>query len=152
MDRTVLHNAAGWGGVDLVRFLVELGGDPALRDLAYHATALGWALYNKQQDVVDYLMASASIFDAVRAGGVERVAALLRDDPSLAQARDDQGHPLAFRLNPEDRRLNEMIDVLIANGVMLNARDEQGRTLVDLAVAHGLTEFAAVLRAHGANA
>ena len=43
-----------------------------------------------------------------------------------------------------------MIRLLIANGVDLNARDESGRRLVDLAVAQGLIEFAAILRAHGA--
>jgi ankyrin repeat protein len=148
-DRTVLHNAAGWGNLETVKLLLELGADPNLRDLAFHATALGWALYNKQREIVDYLLSSASIFDAVRAGGVERVAVLLHEDPSLADARDQWGQPLAFRLNPDDSRLEEMIRVLVAGGVNLNARDEKGRALVDVALANGLTEFAAVLRAHG---
>ncbi len=151
MDRTVLHNAAGWGGLEMVTLLLELGADPGLRDLAFHATAIGWALYNNQREVVDYLLPSASIIDAVRAGGVERVATLLRDDPSLVEARDQWGQPLAFRLNPEDPRLEEMIRLLVASGVNLNARDEKGRTVADLLLAHGLTELAAVLRAHGAN-
>jgi ankyrin repeat protein len=147
MDRTVLHNAAGWGGLEMVRFLVGLGADPDLRDLTYRAKAIGWALYNKQRDVVDYLLPSASIFDAVRAGGVERVAALLREDPSLATAHDDHGDPLVFRLNPDDPRLEEMIRMLTASGANLSARDRDGRSLVDRAVAHGFTEFAALLRA-----
>jgi ankyrin repeat protein len=148
-DRTVLHNAAGWGNLETVKLLLELGADPNLRDLAFHATALGWALYNKQREIVDYLLSSASIFDAVRAGGVERVAVLLHEDPSLADARDQWGQPLVFRLNPDDSRLKEMIRVLVAGGVNLNARDEKGRALVDVALANGLTEFATVLRAHG---
>jgi ankyrin repeat protein len=86
----------------------------------------------------------------VRAGGVERVAALLRRDPSLANARDE-GTPLVFSLNPEDPRFDEMIRLLVAHGTNLNARDEKGRSLVDLALAHDLTDVAAVLRAHGAD-
>ena len=150
MDRTVLHNAAAWGGLEMVKLLLALGADATLRDLTYHGTAIGWALYGKQRDVVDYLLASASIFDAVRAGAVERVSALLRDDPSLANARDE-GKPLVFRLNPEDPRLEEMIRLLVAHGANLSARDENGRSVVDLALAHGLTEFAEMLRASGAN-
>jgi hypothetical protein len=42
-----------------------------------------------------------------------------------------------------------MIRVLVAGGVNLNARDEKGRALVNVALANGLTEFATVLRAHG---
>jgi ankyrin repeat protein len=150
MDRTVLHNAAGWGGVDMVRFLVELGADPHLGDLTYHAKAIGWALYNKQRDVVDYLLPSASIFDAVRAGSVERVATLLREDPSLASASDHNGDPLVFRLNPDDPRLEEMIRLLAASSADLSARDRHGRSLIERALSGGLAEFAALLRAHGA--
>jgi ankyrin repeat protein len=151
MDRTVLHNAAAWGGLEMVKLLLQLGADPHLRDLTYHGTAMGRALYGKQREVVDLLLPSASIFDAVRAGGVERVAALLREEPSLAHARDHEGRPLPFCLNSEDPRLDEMIRLLVAAGVDLNARDEKGRALIDLALAHGLTEIAAMLRAHGAN-
>jgi ankyrin repeat protein len=147
MDRTVLHNAAGWGGLEMVKLLIELGADSDLRDLAFHARAIGWALYNKQRDVVDYLLPSASIFDAVRAGGVERVAALLRDDPSLANALDEAGNPLAFRLNPDDPRLEEMIRLLVASGTDLSAPDFEGRSLVERALSHRLTEFAALVRA-----
>jgi ankyrin repeat protein len=150
MDRTVLHNAAGWGGLEMVSFLVALGADRDLRDLTFHAKAIGWAMYNKQRDVVDYLLPTASIFDAVRAGGVERVAALLREDSSSAGARDDNGDPLVFRLNPDDPRLEEMIRLLAANGADLSARDRQGHSLVERALSHGLTEFADLLRAHGA--
>jgi ankyrin repeat protein len=83
-------------------------------------------------------------------GGVERVAALLRDDPRLARTRDDNGRPLAFRLHPEMTRLDEMIRLLVTHGVDLNARDNGGKTLLDCALAHGFADFATMLRAHGA--
>jgi ankyrin repeat protein len=153
LDRTVLHNAAGWGGLDTVRLLVELGADPNLRDSTYHGTAIAWALYNgQQQDVVDYLLPFATVFDAIRAGGVEHVDALLRDNPPLAGTRDEEGNPLVFYLHPEMKRLNEMIRLLVKHGADLNAQDRSGKTLLARALAHEFTDFANVLRAHGATA
>ncbi len=150
-DRTVLHNAAGWGSLDTVRLLVELGADPNLRDSMYHGTAIAWALYNgQQQDVVDYLLPFARVFDAIRAGGVERVDALLSDNPVLAGTRDEDGNPLAFYLHSGMKRLNEMIRVLVTHGAALNARDASGKTLLARALSQGFTDFADVLRAHGA--
>src|SRR5437762_13240213 len=88
LDRSALHSAAGWGGLAMVKLLLERGADPALRDPTYRSTAIGWAFHNRQKDVVEYLLEFASIFDALRCDGVERVAALLQQDPSLANARD----------------------------------------------------------------
>jgi ankyrin repeat protein len=146
-DRTALHNAAGWNTLEMVTLLIELGADPRLRDLMYHGTALGWALYNNRHhpDVVEYLMQFATIFEAVQRGDVARAAALLRDDPSLAAARDQQGRPVVFHLNPESLSLGEMIRVLVEHGVDFHARDEDGLTLVERAESRGLKEFASVV-------
>lgn len=150
-DRTVLHNAAGWLSLDTIKLLVELGADPTLHDLTYHGTALGWALYNgNRQEVVQYLLQFATIFEAVHSGSVERVAALLRDNPALAVARDDAGRPLVFYLDPQAPALLEMIRLLVAHGADLNARDGEGHTLVERARSRGLSEFLDVLRKYGA--
>jgi len=150
LDRAVIHNAAGWGGLEVVKLLSELGANPNLRDPTYHGTAIGWALHSGQRDVVDYLLPSATIFDAVRCDGVERVGMLLRENPSLATARDEDGTPLVFTLHPAMTRLEEMMRLLVAHGADLNARDAAGKTLVSRALARGFTEFANALRAHGA--
>ena len=150
LNRAPLHNAAAWGGKDLVKLLLELGADPNLRDLAYHAAPIGWALYGGHRDVVEYLLPFASIFDAVQSGGIDRVRALLREHPSPANAQDDRGIPLVFYLHPDIARLEEMIQVLVTHGADLNARDNDGRTLLDRALARGLADFADMLRAHGA--
>jgi ankyrin repeat protein len=153
MDRAVLHNAAGWGEFDVVKLLIELGADPNLRDLTYHATPIGWARYNgNQPEVVDYLLQYGTIFDAVQCGAVERVDALLREDPSLAKAHDEEGKPLVFFLHPELARLDAMIRLLVTYGADLDARDKAGKTLLDCALAHGFVDFANILRARGATA
>lgn len=151
-DRTVLHNAAGWNGIEMVELLVELGADPGLRDLTYHGTPLGWALYNRNSPaVVDYLLQFATIFEAVQSGVIDRAAALLRANPALADARDDEGRPLVFYLNPGAPAVPEMIRLLVDHGVDLNARNKQGRTLVEWALSSGLDELADLLRARGAS-
>ena len=91
-----LHTA---GRLEMVKLLLELGADPNLRDPSFHATPIAWANHGQQQHIVDYLMPLASIFDAVQCGGVERVAELLRQDPSLANSTDAGGNPLVFYLH-----------------------------------------------------
>jgi ankyrin repeat protein len=150
LDRSVLHSAAGWGGLELVKLLLGLGADRYLRDPTYHGTPLGWALHNDNREVVDFLLPSATIFEAVQAGSVERVAELLRTQPSLSNALDDAGNPLVVYLHPELTRVDEMLRVLRSHGTDVNARTKSGKTLLDLARADGSADFAQVLRAHGA--
>ena len=78
---------------------------------------------------------------------IERAAALLRDDPALAGARDDEGRPIVFHLNPESRRVGEMIRVLVEHGVDVHALDRDGLTLLERAQSRGLHEFVQLLRA-----
>ena len=149
-DRSALHNAAGFGTLAMVRFLLELGADPDLRDPTYHATPIAWARHNRQQEIVDDLMRFASIFDAVACDGVERVAVLLQEDAARANSRDGAGNPLVFYLHPELARLHEMIALLTQHGADLNARSTNGKTVLDRALGHGWQDFAVLLRERGA--
>jgi len=150
LDRGVLHNAAGGGDLDIVKLLIALGADPARRDYAFHSTPIGWARYGQHETVVAYLARFATIFDAVRCDAVARVAELLRQDPSLANAVDEDGDPVVFYLHPEMSRLPDIIGLLTANGTDLDASNKEGQTLLGLANARGWLDFADVLRAHGA--
>ena len=115
LKATPLHNATG--RLEMVKLLIELGADPQVRDLSYHATPLGWATHMEQRDTAEYLMQFATIFDAVENGGVERAAALLRDDPSLANAVDDEGRPLIDYIRNQTPRRDEMIALLRSYGL-----------------------------------
>ncbi len=150
LDRAVLHSAAMFRGLAMVKLLIELGADPHLRDPTYHSTPIGWANHGGQRDVVDYLARFASIFDALRCDAVERVAELLTENPALAHAADEDGTPLAFYLNPQMARLDEMLALLRARGCDINARHPRGVTMLDVALGKGLLDFADVLRRHGA--
>jgi len=39
----------------MVKLLIELGAKPTIRDTEFHATPRGWAQYNGQTAVADYL-------------------------------------------------------------------------------------------------
>jgi ankyrin repeat protein len=149
-DRAVLHNASAWGTLATVKLLIELGADPTLRDLTFHGAAIGWALYGKRPEIIEYLLPFADIRDSVRAGGVQRVAALLEADPELRQTKDDDGRGLVFYLNPESSRVKEMAALLAAHGVDFNARDKDGMTFHARVEAARMEEFAGLLREFGA--
>jgi ankyrin repeat protein len=148
---TPMHDAAWAGDVELVRLLLELGADPTVREPTHGGTPLGWAAHNGQRAVFELLLPHADVFDAVRCDGVERAAELLGRDPGLAAARDASGNPLAFYVQAGARRADELLDLLHAHGVDLDARDAGGRTALDAALAAGQEELAARLRRHGAH-
>jgi ankyrin repeat protein len=150
LDRAALHNAAGWRGVEMVKLLLDLGADPHLRDLTYHAAPIGWALHNDQREVVDFLLPFASIFDAVQCGGIERVSALLEENPSLANTVDDGGNPIAFYVHPGIAQLKEMVELLAAHGMDVHAANKGGKSALDRAFARGWTDVTNVLREAGA--
>ena len=52
-----LHQAAYRGNLERVRSLVEAGANVTARDEQYNATALDWAVWAKQEAVVNYLKA-----------------------------------------------------------------------------------------------
>lgn len=150
LSASVLHTAAMGGKLEMVKLLLELGGNLTLRDPSYHGTPIAWAAHGQQREVVEYLMPFATIFDAVQCGGVDRLAALLRQQPSLATSTDEGGSPLVFYLHPELTRVEEMIQILVAHGAELDATNRAGKTLLDRALARGWTDFADLLRRYGA--
>ena len=54
---TALHLAAQSGQLEMVRFLLDRGADPTIKDDLYGGTALGWAEHGEAMDVVAYLKA-----------------------------------------------------------------------------------------------
>jgi ankyrin repeat protein len=151
-NTTPMHNAAWAGNLELVQLLIALGADPNVRDPQYRGKPIHWAAHNQQGHVVEYLLSFATIFDAVRCDGVERVGALLRQDAALANVTDEDGDALVFYLHAGLKRLDEMIRLLTSHGSDLNAQSKEGKTLLEKVLARGDEDFANALRAHGAEA
>jgi ankyrin repeat protein len=51
----LIHSAAAAGVVPVVKFLIDLGADPMLRDPTYGGDAIGWAEHHDRQEMVEYL-------------------------------------------------------------------------------------------------
>jgi ankyrin repeat protein len=52
---TPLHISCWGGQLEAAKLLISRGADPELRDPTYNGTPLGWAQYNGQPNVADYL-------------------------------------------------------------------------------------------------
>src|SRR6202045_2393550 len=84
MKATVLHRVATANGrftrsevETAIRFLLDRGADPAIRDEVYHSTPIGWASHFRQSDSIDLLIDRAGIHDAVGCDRPDRLRTLL---------------------------------------------------------------------------
>lgn len=146
---TPLQCAARAGQLEAVKSLVELGADVHIRDRNFDSPALGFANYKGQRVVVEYLMQFATIWEAVEYGGLDRVRTLLQENPEGVNARDAAGcTPLHYPFRGTQHG-EEIIELLIAHGADVNARDNRGFTPVDQMLQNGRGDLADVLRRHG---
>ena len=158
MKATVLHRVATANGrftrpeiETAIRFLLDRGADPAIRDEVYRSTPIGWAFHFRQSDSVDLLIDRAGIHDAVGCDRPDRVRMLLAPDPGLANARDEDGGTPLHRLHGALTHGSEMIDLLVQYHADVNARDRRGVTVLAKITALGAADLADRLRSLGAN-
>jgi len=143
---TALHSAAHNNSVRVARLLIERGATIDIREQKYHSTQLGHAVWANQQEMVDLLSGvSRDVIALVRAGKVERLRAVLDEDPSLAQATRDGRTALFFLSAPEERAV-EIAELLLARGVDPKFQDADGLTAADAAAKSGFEEVAELLR------
>ena len=155
---TVLHRVASADGRftrsqtgTAIRFLLDRGADPAIRDEVYHSTPIGWACHSRQSDSVDLLIDRAGIHDAVGCDRPDRLRTLLAHDPGLANARDQDGGTPLHRLHGALTNGTEMIDLLVQHHADVNARDRRGLAVLAKVIASGAADLAEQLRSLGAN-
>ena len=134
-----------------IRFLLDRGADPAIRDEVHHSTPIGWAWHLRQSDSVDLLIDRAGIHDAVGCDRPDRVRMLLAHDPDLANASDEDGGTPLHHLHGALTHGTEMIDLLVQHHADVNARDRRGVTVLANVLASGAADLADRLRSLGAN-
>lgn len=158
MRATVLHRVATANGrftraeIETgIRFLLDRGADPGIRDEVHRSTPIGWAFHFRQSDSVDLLIDRAGIHDAVGCDRPDRLRTLLAHDPGSANATDEDGGTPLHHLHGALTHGTEMIDLLVQHHADVNARDRRGVTVLANVMAAGAADLADHLRSLGAN-
>lgn len=76
---------------------------------------------------------------------------LLHDNPQCVNARDDEGRTPLHCPNWGTRHGAEAIELLIAHGADINARDNAGHNPIDQVLQNGRRDLGEVLRQYGGN-
>ncbi len=149
---TPLHWAAHYDQLALVKLLVSRGADVnPNEDGGKEGPGLGKAfdLFQHGQ-IARHLIehgARVTLFAAVRLELFDEAKAMLASDPALIRSREHMSFTplhLAAREN-----LPRMVELLVAHGAELDAKDELGRTPTDVAWLAGCIESHAALAAAG---
>lgn len=153
---TALHQAAIRGHLLVARLLVERGAPLEVRDTTHQATPVGWAAFGASSgmgeggqpaEVIGYLLdLTSDPLDLATHGRVERLAALLARDPSLAGGRDANGNGPLHALRDGTPELEVVIDLLCRYGADVTAVNARGETPLDAATARDDRSVAAALQ------
>jgi ankyrin repeat protein/catechol 2,3-dioxygenase-like lactoylglutathione lyase family enzyme len=166
-----LHFAGGAGGVEVVRALLDAGGDVHGVGDAHRLEVIGWATCfgpTIPKDVLALLLergARHHIFSAIAVQDLELIQRVVEGDPdalSRRLSRFENGQTaLHYVIAAPDGLLGggfrtgshyAMLDVLIELGADLDAEDDRGRTPLAVAMLRGDEEAMRRLRAAGARA
>jgi ankyrin repeat protein len=145
--KRALHEAAAAGAERCAELLIARGAAVDVRESSYNATPLGWASYFQLQPMVELLgRHSRDVWDLAHNGLVERLRAVLRDEPARARETSTRyGTPLLWLPHDAAQAL-AVARLLLEHGADPSVRDGEGRTAADLAAKRGMDEVAALLR------
>ena len=158
-NATVLHWAAQFGSLEVVKRLIAAGADVDGEGDDHRIGAIGWATCFKQvrKEVADYLLAQGAkptIFAAVALNRADLVRRLVADDPTLLRVRKMSRfehyrtplHLAVLKNHPQ------MVKLLLELGADPAAKDSRGYTPLGLATTKMNRAIAAALIGAGANA
>jgi ankyrin repeat protein/catechol 2,3-dioxygenase-like lactoylglutathione lyase family enzyme len=159
-NTTPLHWAAADGHLDVVRALLDAGSDVQGKGDVHEMEVIGWATGGDRppevprRDLVALLLergARHHIFSAMAMGDLDLIRSVVNADPDALQrrmSRFEHGQtPVHVAVN---RQRADILDLLIALGADLEARDDRGQTPLVVAMLRGDRAAMARLRAAGA--
>ena len=141
--RPPVHMAAWNGDLQTVRFMIDKGADPSLRDPDHFSPAIGFALHAGRPEMVAFLETQKmDVFTAAARGLTKRLREMIAAEPNLLDARFETVLPPQSR--PSDRDWvtplgvaanngrSAAVELLLELGADPTAGDGEGRTVADL--------------------
>ncbi|MFT4184888.1 MAG: ankyrin repeat domain-containing protein [Rhizobium sp.] len=146
-SRTPLHEAALHGHIEMAKLLIANGADTTIRDSYFYSGPIGWAEYNGQAEMVEFLKSQPlDIFAAAAFGQIDQLADILTMRPEQRDIRFGEFRPRG-QVNDQDWMtplgfaiVNERVDAvrfLLEQGADHFVRDATGRSYRDLAAETG---------------
>jgi ankyrin repeat protein len=140
---SALHFTTHSGAVEIAKLLIARGADIDAIERSYNSTPLGHANYQGRQEMVDVIAPlSRDIRGLCFSGCVDRLAELLKADPSLASAITRGGEAPLFALPDDGERAAEIAELLLAHGADPSVKNGAGLTPAQAAKRRGLEEAA----------
>ena len=164
-NATALHVAAGAGQLESVRVLLAAGADVHGEGDLHRHGVIGWASRRGNESVVDLLVAAGAkhhIFSAMGIGDLTLIARLIDEDAGVLRRRrsayENEQTPLHAAFAPPDGLGHltgapnyAIMRLLLDRGAPIEARDNRGRTPLEMAILRGDVEAIRLLRAAGAS-
>jgi uncharacterized protein len=140
-----LHVTTHSGAVGVARLLIARGAEIDSVERCHHATPLGHANYHGRREMIAAIApVSRDVRGLCFCGAIDRLAALLAEDPTLA-SRPSRGELPLFCLPDDDERAVEVAELLLAHGADASVRNTEGLTPDQVALRRGLEEAADLL-------
>lgn len=152
-----LHQAACMNATRIAALLIERGAEVDIRDQGEAATPLAWAVHTHMSGTIElFSRHTRDPFTLAAAGQLDRLRALLAEEPALANATTERalglgvlgaspGETPLFVVPDDEDRAIEVAELLLAHGADPARRNAEGATPADRARARGLDDLAALL-------
>jgi hypothetical protein len=146
-----LHIAASYGARQAAAFLVARGADVDASEARWNASPIGVAAHHGRAAIIDLLsVVSRDVWHLAYHGKVERLRAVLMEEPARAREVSVDGFTPLWWLPDDEAAAVRVVELLLANGADPTAVSTEGTTAADAARLRGLDEAADVIDAAAA--
>jgi ankyrin repeat protein len=146
--KRTLHEAAANNAFHAVAFLVERQAEIDPRESTYGGTPIGWAAHGDRTGIVNFLsLRSHDIWSLCFNGLVDRLAAILDENPGRARVVAGDGRTPLWWLPDDEAKAMQTVELLLTAGADPSAKSKAGGTAADWARRRGMTEVATRLDA-----